>query len=119
METSRPNLLDKISAEFATNQSRTSQNARTPHGSEVRGFSLPISRKQLEFFANFTKTNSVPDVHDRTNRATRGSQTRVTATAWLETFATLHETGMTENCVKTVHTTRERAKNETLVKHQL
>ena len=45
METSRPGLPDKVSAEFATNESRTSQNARTPHGSEVRGLSMPISRK--------------------------------------------------------------------------
>ena len=63
--------------------------------------------------------DSVPDLNDRTNREIRGSQTRVAATAWLETFATLRETEMNQNCDKTVHTTRERAKHKTLVKHQL
>ena len=53
-------------------------------------------------------TNSVPGLHDRTHRGIRGSETRVSATAWLETLATLHETGINrklrQNCA---HNSRE------------
>ena len=64
-----------------------------------------LLRSQDKLFS--IRMNSAPDLHDRTTREIRGSQTRVAATAWLETFATLHETGKNQNCDKIVATTRE------------